>query len=238
MAYRRYVPIGVIHNSRRASLGTEGTERVQHHHHTSHPIVSVHADPLLAYLRLIAHPPLFSPSSDLLLSDRYCDPTITNPTVTREEIVSRQYRDGVAKREPVTVDRNFACEKPLIFPPNPYSRKISRRIYAIPPPLSSFILLSPLNDFYAGRASPRTKRNLGQDSPTGRKRASSSSSSPLAPRFHWNVIARNGRCTPPVAPLPPRVGVIGIGNKMLRFTSYREVYWAGKIGGPKKECPI
>lgn len=137
----------------------------------------------------------------------------------------------------MTVDRNFACEKPLIFPPNPYSRKISRRIYAIPPPLSSFILLSPLNDFYAGRASPRTKRNLGQDSPTGRKRASSSSS-PLAPRFHWDVIARNGRCTPPVAPLPPRVGVIGIGNKMLRFTSYREVYWAGKIGGPKKECPI
>lgn len=39
-------------------------------------------------------------------------------------------------------------------------------------------------------------------------------------------------------PSPTTVGVIGIGNKMLRFTSYREVYWAGKIGGPKKECPI
>lgn len=32
-------------------------------------------------------------------------------------------------------------------------------------------------------------------------------------------------------------GIIGIRNKMLHFMSYCEVYWAGKIGGPK-ECPI
>lgn len=132
MAYRRYVPIGVIHNSRRASLGTEGTERVQHHHHTSHPTVSVHADPLLAYLPLITCPPLFP----------------------NETLVSGAF---FPRKKPLIFPPSTAIS--LLFP-NPYSPEITRRVYLLlllhfP---NSFIFLSPLNDWVSFTHPHETRR--------------------------------------------------------------------------------
>lgn len=190
-------------------MGTEGTERVQHHHHTSHPTVSVHADPLLAYLPLITCPPLFP----------------------NETLVSRAF---------------FPRKKPLIFPPstaisllfpNPYSPEITRRVYLLLHFPNSFIFLSPLNDWVSSTHPHETRRTNIQSTNESELLLLSFPSVSIGTRSCGMVDAAH-TSGPLSIPSPTTVGVIGIGNKMLRFTSYREVYWAGKIGGPKKECPI
>lgn len=149
MAYRRYVPIGVIHNSRRASSGTEGTERTTPPPHE--PSDCLRPRSAYLYLRIVVTYIAYMSLSSTKLSKKQGETSSSRSKRNEEEKKSyrldipRRYRDGIAKREPVTVDRNFALPfsllpaKSLFFLfslsiPNPYSAETPR--YRPPPRLS------------------------------------------------------------------------------------------------------